>query len=348
MDKRSVLMVIQVIQSALAALLAILTATGVIAVWMVMAVVLVAGAFQALEQPVRNSFVYEVVGPGLTTNAIGLHHVVFNVSRAIGPAIAAVVAGTVGLAWTFGINALSYLVVTLLLLAVRVADLDVATPIGRTPGQVREAVRYVVHDRDLFLPFLLAAAVGMVGWGWEVMAPLLALDTFAGNEDTIAMMFGTLGVGSIVCGLLVAGYARASVLLLGIMVALLGVMRIAVGTAPSMFFVLLPLFLAGGTGTAVRTISQSIMQTRADPAIRGRTMAMLGLGLTGMTPVGAALMGWISETADPRIAMHVSGMILLAACVLTVFISRTWRPRDPEDAGAPVVDAGSSRPDSVP
>src|SRR6266542_3566020 len=143
LDKRRLLLATQGAMSALALALGVLTATGSVRLWMIYLLALLLGFATAFDMPARQAFVTEMVGPDHLANAVGLNSAVFNSARIIGPAVAGVLIGVVGIAPAFFVNALSYLAVMTSLSLMDPEELYRQAPVGRSPGQVRDGVRYV-------------------------------------------------------------------------------------------------------------------------------------------------------------------------------------------------------------
>lgn len=141
-DKRRLLLATQAAFAAQAVALGVLAGTGHAQLWTVWLLALLLGVVNAIDAPARQSFVVEMVGPADLANAVGLNSVIVNTSRMIGPAIAGVLTVTVGISWTFLLNAASFLVVLGALRAMRPAELRPAPRPPRTRGQIRAGLRH--------------------------------------------------------------------------------------------------------------------------------------------------------------------------------------------------------------
>src|SRR6201996_3514205 len=137
LPKRRVLLVTQAGLSFVSLLLGVAVLTGEIQLWQVFALGIAFGPFSAADNPARQAFVPEVVGPSLTRNAATLNSTLVNVARVLGPTIAAVVVDTAGIGWCFVINAISFLAVIGSLLALDTARLSPAVRTQRGRGQLR-------------------------------------------------------------------------------------------------------------------------------------------------------------------------------------------------------------------
>jgi MFS family permease len=307
-DKRKVLVCTQVALAVGATVLAVLTFTDAIALWMIYGIVVWNGLALAVDNPTRQSFVPEMVGPSELSNAIGLSSALFQTARILGPALAGVLIVAVGTGVCFLVNAVSFVAVIGALLAMRPSELHRGAPLERAKGQVREGLRYVWRTRELRAALLLTAVVGTLAINSPVVLPLLAKITFDGTAQTYSWMTVAMGAGALVGALLVANRAeaRADVLIgsgLGF-----GLAICAAAMAPSLGVFLGLLLLVGAGQIAFLATCNSLIQLRSDPSMRGRVMAVYSITLLGSTPIGGPLVGWISQEYGPRWGLGIGGV----------------------------------------
>ncbi len=206
--KRHVLLVTQAGLGLVSLTLGILVLTGNVGLGQVVVLALAFGTFSAVDNPARQAFVAEVVGRDLLRNAVTLNSTAVNVARVIGPAIAAVLAATVGLGWCFIGNAVSFLFVIASLLLLDGRQLHPVPPVHRAAGQLRAGLRYAAKVPDIARPLLMMAAIGTFTFEFEVSLPLLARDTFHGTATTYSWLIGALGAGAVIGGLYAARSQR--------------------------------------------------------------------------------------------------------------------------------------------
>ena len=151
-DKRRILFATQSTMIAQAAVLGLLDVTGAVQLWHVYLLAAVLGITSAIDVPVRQSFVVEMVGTRDLPNAVSLNSVTFNLARIVGPALAGVLIAVVGTGWVFLGNAVFTLAVIVGLWAMRPGELFRSEPSGRSPGQFVEGYRYVRSRPNLILP----------------------------------------------------------------------------------------------------------------------------------------------------------------------------------------------------
>jgi len=314
-DKRRLLYATQTASGLLALALGLLVAFGSITLWEVYLISGLFGVVNLFDNPARQTFVSEMVGHDLMPNAISLNSVVMNSARVIGPAIGGVLIYSVGIAACFLVNAASYGAVIVALFMMRPDELFRRPTVARAKGQVREGFRYVWSTPALRDPLLVMAVVGIFAFNFTTTLPLLATVTFHGGAGTYSALTAAMGIGAIVGGLIVAHRSKPSSALLSLIGLAFGVMLVVVAFSPTEVVALGALMLMGVFSIAFIATANATLQLRADPAMRGRVMALYATAFLGTTPIGAPLVGWISDTSNPRIAILVGGVTALAAAI---------------------------------
>src|SRR6202007_64546 len=150
-----------------------------------------------VDTPPLQAFVQEVVGRGLIRNAVTLNSTTVNVSRVIGPTIAAVLVSTIGIGWCFIVNPVSFAFVIASLLSLDPARLHPAPAVHRHRGQLRAGLRYAARVPAIARPLLMMAIVGTFTFEFEVSLPLLARNTFHGSSTTYSWLLAGLGAGAV-------------------------------------------------------------------------------------------------------------------------------------------------------
>jgi MFS family permease len=287
--------------------------------WMVFVAVFLRGSLLAIDNPARQAFVVEIVGPSKIVNAVSLNSVIVHSARIVGPALAGVLIATVGVAPCFALNAASFVV---MLWALHGIDTGKLEPVARSDSGrrgVSEAVRYVRATPELLIPLALMAVVGTLGLNFHVVLPLLATMTFEGGPTSYAVLVSAMGVGS-VAGALVLG-ARGSTglgVIAGSALAF-GLFALSAAAMPSLAAELPVLALLGAAAVTFAAAVNSTLQLVVAPEMRARVMAIYTVVFLGTTPVGGPLAGWISETWDPRAAL-----VLAAAAGLMAASAAYW------------------------
>ncbi len=312
-DKRRLLMVTQLGMIVPALGLFAVTVTGVVAPWMVFALVLARGSVNALDNPARQSFVIEMVGPDRVVNAVSLNSVIVHCARMIGPAIAGVLIATVGVEPCFVLNAASFLAMLVALQRMDPAALRSAERVPRRPRALRDGLSYVLRTPALAVPLAMMALVGTLGFNFQVILPLLARFTFHGGPDTYAAFVVAMGAGSVVGALTAGARGRVSTGLLVGASAAFGLATVLAAVAPSLALTVVALAVTGAASVTFAAGVNSTLQLEVAPEMRGRVMALYSVVFLGSTPIGGPLAGWVAQTASPRAALLVGAVAALTA-----------------------------------
>ena len=328
-----------------AVLLGLMSLGGHLATWSVLVIALGAGMVDAIEKPARQAFPSELVGPEHLANAVTLSNVVQNTGKAVGPVVAGLLIGLVGLPWTFLVNAASFTAVIWAALAMDPGDLHTHRHVQRAHGQVREALRYVWHTPGLLGPITLLAVTGMLAYNFQLMLPLLARDGFDGDATLAGNMLSAQGVGSVIGGLGLAGILSPTLRRVVLSAMLLGVSLAAIAFTSDARMAIGVVVLVGVSSVAFRTLASTWLQLTSRPEMRGRVMSLLVLAIGGTTPIGAPVVGCVASRLGTRTAFGLVGAgTILAAVAVAVYLRRALPPRPGEVAGAVEVVSLPAKP----
>ncbi len=329
LNKRLVLYVTQSSAGMLALALGLLTATGAVRLWEVFLLATLLGFVNLVDNPTRQTFVLEMVGRDDVANAVSLNSVLMNSARVIGPAIGGAVIAVFGLAVCFEVNAASYVAVIVGLSLMRSHELQASAPVPRAAGQLREGLRYVWRTPGLRVPLLLVAVVGTLAYNFQVVLALLAKLTFHGGAGVYSMLTSLMGGGAVIGGLIVAGRSRPDIHRLTLVGMGFGLFIVAVALSPTLVVAGVAIVPMGMFSIAFIATANATLQLRADPLMRGRVMALYAIAFLGTTPIGSPLVGWISQVANPRVALMVGGLSTVAAAAITRLVHRRGHSRRP-------------------
>ena len=326
--KRRLLIVTQALMAIPAVGLFAVTATGVVDVWMVYLAVFAMGAVNAIDNPTRQSFVYEMVGPDRVVNAVSLNSVIVQMARIAGPAAAGILIAGFGVVACFALNAFTFVAMIVALWGMDPRGLHTEPVAPREPGAIRAALRYVVRTPELALPLALMALVGTLGFNFQVVLPLLAKFSFDGGAGTYAAMVSAMAAGSIVGALVTGAHGRTGPRLIAAGALAFGVLGLLAASMPVLALELVMLALLGAAAVTFAATINSTLQLSVVPEMRGRVMALYSVVFLGSTPIGGPLTGWLAETYDPRAALLLAGVTgLVAAWAARVSFARAARQR---------------------
>ena len=326
LPKRGLLVTTQTTLACQALLLGVLVSTGRVQYGHVAVLGLVLGFANAVDQPARQSFVMDMVGKGDVANAVALNSAAFNAARIVGPAVAGVLIGRVGVGPVFFINSVGFVGVILTLLRLEARGLPARERRATMLEEIVEGLRYARRTPRLLLALGLVLSVSLFVFNFTVYVPLLARTVLGLGAEGFGFLMASLGVGAVAGALTVGGFgsrepefgrmflsaAVAFAALLG-----LGLSRHVWTAAPL-------LFVTGYFGIMLMATCNTSMQLRAPDALRGRVMSLYTWVTGGVFPIGAFLVGSISQAWGVSAAFLWNGTLGL---VTLAGIMLWWRLR---------------------
>jgi MFS family permease len=317
-DKRRMLVRANGVSAVLALGLGALVVTGAITLPWVFAFAVGMGITNAIETPVRQSFVSEMVSRELLPNALSLSAAAFNTARVLGPALAGSAIALVGTGPVFLLNTVTFIAPMVSLLRMRAAELHRNEKLA-TDTRIRDGLRYVRQREDLLLPLVLLLVIGMVGFNFQLTLAVLAKTVFQTGPTQFGLLTSALAIGSLGGALAGSGRrARPSVyVVLGAAIGF-GALEALVGFAPTLLATALLLVPTGFFMIYFAQATNQRIQLGTDPAYRGRVMAMFILVFVGTTPVGGPVIGWLSQQYGPRLGIWAGGLISLGAALVAL------------------------------
>lgn len=329
-DKRRLLFVTQSAGGLLALALGTLVVSHTVQLWQVYLLASLLGVVNLFDNPGRQTFMMEMVGRDDLPNAVSLNSVVMNASRVIGPALGGVIITLFGLGTCFFVNAASYVAVIFGLGLMRTAELHPTGQAPRERGQIRDGFRYVWRTPTLRNTLLAVSVIGLLAYNFTVTLALLARGAFHGGAATYSLLTSCMAVGAVTGGLAAAHRARPTPRLLQGLALLFGGLMVAVSVAPTLAATAVLIVLMGAASIGFLATANATLQLGAEPAMRGRVMALYAMAFLGTTPIGAPLIGAIAEWSGPRAAILVGGVATLAAAGLLMWRHTAGRRRSDE------------------
>ena len=248
-------------------------------------------------------------------NAVVLYSLIVNVARIFGPALAGVLAVTVGYGWCFSVDAASYLVVLGALWMMRPVELRRLAPRPRAKGDIRAGLRYVAGNPNLWVSFVMLGAVGMLAYNFTVTLPLFAIRSLHGGDGAFTLLYSTFSAGAVVSALVIANKRLVHIRHIVIGSAALGLTMLGLATVPNVGVAIPAAFLVGLTSILYMTSTTAIIQVEADPALHGRILALQTFVLGGTIVLGGPILGWLADTMGARAPIVLGGIVCLVAAV---------------------------------
>jgi MFS family permease len=315
LPKRRILLTTQTLNAAATTALAVITIAGAVHPGDLYAFALLSGLIFAFDAPARQAFVPEVVPPGQLRAAIALNAAVFQATRLIGPAIAALLIADVGTGWVFAVNAACYAGPVIGLLRLRPADLTPAPPAVREAGALRTTARYLAQRPEVLRTIFLVGMFGTFGLNFPIVLTAMAKTTFDGGASTYGLFNIALAVGSATGALFAGAAARPGRHAIVACAAAFGLLQLAAAFAPGLTIFLALLAAMGLTNLAFQAMANASVQLAVDSGLRGRVMGLYMLAFIGGTPIGAPLIGVLTSHFGARAGMAVCGAVPLLAAV---------------------------------
>lgn len=324
LPKRRMLIATQTAALVQAAILGVLVSTDTVQLWHIYALALMLGTINAFDGPVRQSFVVELVGREQLVNAVALNSSIFNAARVIGPAVAGVAIGAVGLAAAFWVNALSYIAVLYAYYRMQPQhffSVPARGVRGSVLAQVAEGFRYSWRTPAVLYPFILLTFIGTFGYNFTVVIPLVAKFVLEVGPGEFGLLTSCMGAGSLVAALGMAATGKSSERIL--IVASAAFIATFAAVAASPFFALTAglLVVLGVASVTFSTTINTTLQLVVPDELRGRVMSIFFLLFAGSTPVG----GWFTGTLGESVGVPETLAIEAILCTVGFVIAVTYR-----------------------
>ncbi|QLH22516.1 MFS transporter [Streptomyces sp. Rer75] len=295
--------------------LATLTLSGHVQVWHVYLIAFLLGMVTVVDNPTRQVFVNEMVGPRDLRNAVSLNSANFQSARLIGPAVAGVLITAVGSGWAFLINGLSFGAPLVGLLLMRPSELNPVKRAPRGKGQLREGLAYVGSRPDLLWPIVLVGFIGTFGFNFPIWLSAFADDVFHAGPGTYGLLNTLIAAGSVTGALLAARRVTTRRRLLVGAALMFGVLEVAAAVTPFFWLFAALMVPVGIFSLTFNVTANSSVQLATDPEMRGRVMSLFMMVFVGGTPIGGPLIGWVTDTWGARVGFAFGGLISAAAAV---------------------------------
>lgn len=329
--KRNMLIVTQSSLAVLAAVLATLTWSGAVEYWHVLILSLILGFVNTFDIPTRQSFVIELVGKEDLTNAIALNSSIFNLGRIVGPAVAGLLIGLVGIAACFYLNAVSFIAVIVNLWLIRapakVLKGDDFGSLKNVSRDIREGLRYINGKPIIKQPLLLLAFISTFVMNYNILVPVFAQQELNQNATGYGLLMTSMGVGSFIGSLTLVVKSRnnprlrylvGGALFTSVFLAVLALERNFLLSCITLFFI-------GFCTIIFTTLVNTMIQLNSSDEMRGRVMSVYTLVFGGVVPIGSFFTGQVTEYAGTPGCMIISGVIGILASVWSISAMRKER-----------------------
>jgi MFS family permease len=322
-DKRRLMTITTSVMLVAALTLGVLVLTDAVTLTWVYALAAVLGLANTFDNPARRSLVNDLVPADEVSNAVSLNSTLVTSARIIGPALAGLLVTTVGIGWCFVVNGLSFLAPLVGIWRMSSSAFTSTPPVERARGQLRAGLRYAWSVDDLRIPLLVMAVVGTLTFNYQVTLPLLAERELGGSASLYTLLTTVFGVGSLIGSLRMARRSTIDTAFVGMSAVVLGVSSLVLAVAPNLPVALVSLLVAGHAGIGVLSGGNAVLQIVAEPAMRGRVLALFTVVFLGSAPIGGPIAGSVAETYGTSVAIGAGAVAsVLAGLAVLVRLRR--------------------------
>ncbi|WP_084502581.1 MFS transporter [Microbacterium indicum] len=318
-DRRKLLLVTQTSLGVISLVVGSLLISGVMTLPLMLTFAALFGVANAFDSPARQAFVSDIVGRDQASNAVALNSASFNMARLLGPAIGSLLLIVIGSGWVFVVNAATFAAMLSALLLMRRGEIHGGGRPKKGAGSLVGGFRYVLRRPDLLVTFAIAFLVGAFGLNFPIFASTMAVE-FGRDADGYGLLSSSLAVGSLAGALLAARRDRAKLRVVILAAGGFGAALVVSSLMPTYLTYALLCVAVGFASVSMMTTANGFVQTTTTPALRGRVLALYMAVIMGSTPVGAPLIGAVSDAWGPRSALVVGGI----ACLVAGAIGLAW------------------------
>ncbi len=311
-DRRRVLVGVQITYMAMMAILTALVITGAVEYWHLVGISIITGIATGFDWPARLSLVPSLVPEERLQSAVALNASAFNSARILGPVIGGGLIASLGLAVSFGFTLAAAVPYAIILLGLTIVRPQVQRPRGNALAMMREGYGYIWRHRDIRSLMSVEIVPIALGMTYVMLAPAVASDILNVGSQGLGIMLAAVGVGSLLGSIAVATLAnmRHRGRLLVIAVSLFGALFIIFAMSTSIWISVPIMFLMGLTTALYSTVKETLIQMLVDDAYRGRVMATNSM-FWSFTPVGSLLAGGLATVFGLQVALAINGALVL-------------------------------------
>ena len=323
--RRALMFGTQAAQGLLAVGLGILVLGGHVQLWHVAIFATLLGCVSAIDAPVRQIFVAELVPMEKLSNAVGLNSASFHASRMIGPGLAGLLIAAVGTGWVFIINGASFVATIVVLFLMRPQLMHRLPRAPRASGQIREGLRYVRNRSDIIVIFCVVSVVSTFGLNFQLTSAMMARVEFGRGPGEYGLLGSVMAIGSVAGALLAARRERPRVRLVVGAAFGFGIAEGVLALMPNYAWFAVACIPVGFASLTMMTAANTAIQMTTEPTMRGRVMALYMIVFLGATPVGSPIVGWIAEVFGPRWSLGAGAITaLLVSAGAALWARRRW------------------------
>jgi MFS family permease len=328
--KRAILVATQTAQMICAFFLAAGVWAGFATPSFIIVIAALNGVAMGFDMPARQAFTVEMTSREDLLNAISLNSSIVNGARVVGPSVAGLLIGWVGVAMCFFLNGLTFVAVIAGLLMMRLPPFQAPARVVSTSKHAWNGIVYSLKHQRVRTILLLFLAVGVFGWSYGVLMPAFARDVLGRGANGFGILMSASGTGALIGALVVATYGHLFTprrLALG-GIWLFSIALFALSLSRNFYLALLFLFVAGFGMLLFFSTSNTVLQTIVPDEMRGRVMGVWSLVFGAMIPLGSLEAGALANWLGTPFALAFGAIICAASAVVTLVVIRRREARN--------------------
>jgi MFS family permease len=290
--------------------------------WFIIIVAAFNGISMGFDMPARQSFTVEMASREDLLNAISLNSSIVNGARVIGPSVAGLMIGAVGVAMCFFLNGLSFVAVIVGFLMMRLPPFEPKVHVASASEHAWRGIVYSIKHPRVRTILLLFLAVGVFGWSYAVLMPAFARDVLGRGANGYGILMSASGLGAFLGALVIATYGHLFTprkLALG-GVWLFSAALLAFSFSRNFTVALLLLFVGGFGMLLFFATSNTVLQTIVPDEMRGRVMGVWSVVFGAMIPLGSLEAGAVAHWVGTRFALAFGAIISAISAAVTLLV----------------------------
>jgi len=313
-DKRKLLYITQSAMAIFAFTLWILTKTGIINVWYLIIISLLAGIANAFDMPARQAFVYEIVGKEEIMNAVSMNSILFNAAQIVGPAIAGMIVASLGISWCFLINSISFVavIVALRLMILKPQEIRLYKNNVSALQNIKEGLKFTWQNQTLKTIIFITALTAVFASPLGVLMPVFAKEIFKVDAKGFGVLMTCSGIGALIGGLGIAAFGGVKKKgMVFFSAAIVLSIFMAIFSASKLFIFSSILLVVIGLCQVVQiSISNTLVQLTTTNEMRGRVMSIYSIAFMGLSPIGSIMSGSLAQIFGAPLTVTLNAAIL--------------------------------------
>ena len=310
-DRHKLMVITQLLALAQGLALAALTYAGAIEVWHIIALATVLGVITAIDMPLRQTFVPQLVPAREDlAAAIAFNGVIMNTGRMIGPAIAGLLLAYSSEAFCFLVNAISKVAALAAILLLTVKPNPLESDRKSVIGGLTQGLRYAWGVVPIRILLPVAALLGFMVTPYQTLLPVFAKEILSGGPEMLGILMAAAGAGSMLAPIYHASRREVrgltQVIFGGMMIT--GVSLMIFAYSRNLWLAMAMIALTGmGLILAAQAIV-TILQTIVDDAMRGRIMSLFMVAFLGISPLGSLAAGAMAQGVGAEATLFAGGI----------------------------------------